>query len=267
MLLANLAKSPLILKLLTLTRSVPKPLSTSPIAVDQLLDCFVKGADNLYNKHANYDYLSYLFADLAKHEEGRRHFLTPRKEDGNIIPLSKITVFTEHASTIRRRGVANTIKNVCFSVPDHHVLLSPDSVDLLPYLLLPLMSSSTAGYSEAETDSLPEECQLLPPTKKREPQADILGTHLESLLLLTSTKQGRGELRAKGVYAVVRELHAEVEDEGAREGCDRFVQVLMREEESGNGGGGENGHGLENGEPRVQEVDDEDEDDQIVDVL
>ncbi|KAI7521631.1 hypothetical protein KC331_g19670, partial [Hortaea werneckii] len=45
MLLANMAKSDSITTLLTKKRDIPKPLSTSPIAIDQLLDCFVKGAD------------------------------------------------------------------------------------------------------------------------------------------------------------------------------------------------------------------------------
>lgn len=64
MLLANLAKSDSIFRLLTLKRSLPPAsLTTSPLAIDQLMDCFVK--EN-YNKHADYDYLAYLFADLAK---------------------------------------------------------------------------------------------------------------------------------------------------------------------------------------------------------
>ena len=71
MLLANLSKSSKITSLLTLKRDVPKDLSTSPIAIDQLLDCFVKGANGSYNTDADYDYLSYLFADLAKYEQGR----------------------------------------------------------------------------------------------------------------------------------------------------------------------------------------------------
>jgi len=53
-------------RLMKMTRDIPKPLSTSKHAVDQLMDCFVKGAAGAYNKDANYDYLSYLFADLAK---------------------------------------------------------------------------------------------------------------------------------------------------------------------------------------------------------
>lgn len=66
MLLANLAKDETILRLLKLKRAIPKPLSSSAFAIDQLMDCFVKGAEGSYNKHANYDYLSYFFADLAK---------------------------------------------------------------------------------------------------------------------------------------------------------------------------------------------------------
>lgn len=66
MLLANLAKADETLRLLTLERAVPKPLSTSAFAIDQLMDCFVKGAQGAYNKDADYDYLSYFFADLSK---------------------------------------------------------------------------------------------------------------------------------------------------------------------------------------------------------
>jgi hypothetical protein len=66
MLLANMAKSDDLKRILTLKRSIPKGLSTSAIAIDQLMDCFVKGAGGTYNKDANYDYLAYLFADVAK---------------------------------------------------------------------------------------------------------------------------------------------------------------------------------------------------------
>ena len=262
MLLANLSKSDTLTKLLTLECDVPKPLSTSPAAIDQLLDCFVKGAGGSYNKDANYDYLSYLFADLAKHEEGRKYFLTPRKEDQGVVPISKLIVFTEHKSTIRRRGVANTIKNICFAVDSHRQLLHADNeldggVGLLSYLLLPLMGNEE--YSEEDTDGMLDEVQLLPPDKEREKEADILTTHLESLLLLTTEKESRHRLRTVKVYPIVRELHLQVEDEGVREGCDRLVQVLMRGEE----GEGEAECGAH---PRVQEIE-EDEDEQIVDIL
>jgi hypothetical protein len=222
---------------------------------------------------------------MAKHEAGRKHFLTPRPESGIpsststtesneelVLPLSKLTVFTTHpTSPIRRRGVASTIKNLAFDIPSHHTLLlrpaDEGGVDLLPFLLLPLMGSEE--YDDEDTDALPEACQLLDPDKEREPQNDIIVIHLETLLLLTTTKEGRKELRGKGVYAVVRELHAKMEDEDVREGCDRLVQVLMRGEE------GDEGYdaptmpsgmmALKDGE-KVKEIE-VDEEEQIVDVL
>lgn len=66
MLLANMAKSDSIERILTLKRDVPLGLSTSKLAIDQLMDCFVKGAKKSWNPNADYDYLAYLFADLAK---------------------------------------------------------------------------------------------------------------------------------------------------------------------------------------------------------
>ena len=120
-------------------------------------------------------------------------------------------------------------------------------------------------------------------------------THLETLLLLTSTRDGRQEMRSRGVYFVVRELHLGVEDEGVREGCERLVQVLMRDEEGEgeekergeekrgmralgqrggiNGGGGERerDRGGEAGrmvtQADVEEDSDEDEDEKVVEIF
>jgi len=103
MLLANLAKYDNLKRILTVSRPSPKDLSSSPLVMDQLLDLFVKGADGTYNKQADFDYLAYLFADLAKHADGRQYFATKQEYDG-VIPLTKLTVFTEHKSDIRRYG-------------------------------------------------------------------------------------------------------------------------------------------------------------------
>ena len=66
MLLANLAKSDEIKSLLEAKRPAVAALSTSAQAMDQLMDCFLKGAEGKYNKNADFDYLSYFFADMAK---------------------------------------------------------------------------------------------------------------------------------------------------------------------------------------------------------
>ncbi|KAF2457867.1 DNA-binding protein-like protein HGH1 [Lineolata rhizophorae] len=261
MLLANLAKSDSIQRLLALDRgSAPPPsLSRSRNAMDQLLACFVRGADGRFNPAADYDYLAYLFADVAKFERGRAYLVTPRgagEEEEAVMPVTKLMVFTEHGSAVRRRGVASAMKNVAFAVGAHGRLVAGEAdggANLLPYLLLPLMGGE--DYTDDDVEGMLDEVQLLPPDKEREPDADIVKTHLETLLLLTTTREVREVLRRVRVYPIVRETHLRVEDEGVREGCDRIVQMIMRDEE---GEGSEMPKEVEEGE---------DEDEQIIDVL
>ncbi|KAL4868933.1 hypothetical protein BDV12DRAFT_168624 [Aspergillus spectabilis] len=228
MLFANLCKSEKIKRIFTLKRRSAEPVSSSLYAVDQLMDCFVKGAEGALNKHANYDYLSYLFADLSKLEEGRTYFTSRQDYDG-VVPVTKLTVFTEHTSTVRRRGVASTIKNVAFEIPFHPTLFSEDEANLLPYILLPIMGPEE--YTEEDTAKMLPDLQLLPPDKQRDSDNGIIVTHLETLLLLTTTREGRDKLREINVYSVIRECHLHVNDDDVQEACDRLVQVLMRDEE------------------------------------
>ncbi|PYH78688.1 DNA-binding protein HGH1 [Aspergillus uvarum CBS 121591] len=228
MLFANLAKSNKMERLLTLKRKAPEAVSKSPNAMDQLMDCFVKGAENGLNEHATFDYLSYLFADLSKTELGRAYF-TSRQEYDDVVPVTKLTVFTEHKSTIRRKGVASTIKNVAFDVPFHPTLLSEDEANILPYILLPI--TGPEEYAEEEALEMLPDLQLLPPDKQRDTDTSIIVTHIETLLLLTTTREGRDRMRAVQVYPIIRECHLHVNNEDVRDACDRLVQVLMRDEE------------------------------------
>ena len=66
MLLANLSKSPSIARLITTKRPIVPDLSPSPLAITQLLELYNRGANGGYNKSAHFDYLAYVFADLAK---------------------------------------------------------------------------------------------------------------------------------------------------------------------------------------------------------
>jgi hypothetical protein len=228
MLLANLSKADNITRIISLSRKAADDVSTSKNVLDQLMDCFVKGAEGTLNKHANYDYLAYFFADLSKTEEGRSYF-TKKQDYDSVVPITKLLVFTEHSSDIRRRGVASTIKNVSFDVQSHPMLFDEDGANILPYILLPIMGPEE--YPDDETSEMLPDLQLLPPDKKRDSDNQIILTHLETLLLLTTSREGRDKLRAVQVYAIIRECHLNVEDEEVREGCDRLVQVLMRGEE------------------------------------
>ncbi|KAL1879409.1 hypothetical protein VTK73DRAFT_6941 [Phialemonium thermophilum] len=228
MLLANLAKRDELKRVLDRRQHPPDGLGSDDLILNQLMDLFVKGADGSYNKHANYDYLAYFFADLAKHAEVRQYFVGRQKYD-DVIPLTKLKVFTEHKSDVRRKGVASTIKNVAFDVPSHPLFFAEDEINIMPYILLPIVGGEQ--YDEDETMDMLPDLQLLPPDKQRDPDNNIVQTHVETLTLLTTTREGRDLMRGIKVYPIIRETHLRVEDEGVREACERLVQVLMRDEE------------------------------------
>jgi len=78
-------------------------------------------------------------------------------------------------------------------------------MDILSYLLLPLAGPEEFDLEDQER--LPPALQFLPPTKTREPDYILRLTHVETLLLLCTTRWGRDFLRANGVYEIVRATH------------------------------------------------------------
>ncbi|KAH9909097.1 hypothetical protein F4778DRAFT_715315 [Xylariomycetidae sp. FL2044] len=261
MLLANLAKWDSFKRVLDLRRPPPPDLKSDDSIMNQLLDLFVKGAEGTYNKKADFDHLAYLFADLTKHAEIRHYFVTEQEYDG-VIPLNKIKVFTEHKSDVRRKGVASTIKNVTFDLPSHTKFLAEDEVNILPYVLLPIMGNEE--YDEDETLAMLPDLQLLPPDKQRDSDPHNIQTHVETLLLLSNSREGRDYMREIKVYPIIRETHLRVNHDGVKDACERLVQVLMRDEaEPSQSGRVEE---IEQDEPKKEDVDDDDEDDQIVEV-
>ena len=236
-LLSNMAKEDVITKIFDMERIIfdhekesnnGKSVFGSNKVMDCLVDCFVKGYDRKLNRYANFDYLAYFFADIARFKRGREYFIHRQDYDG-VVPLSKLLVFTEkYDSKTRREGVASTIKNSLFDSATHERLLKDEDINLLPYILLPIVDGKDSELDEEEMFNLPDELQLLPEDKKRDPIPAIICAHLESLLLLCTTKAGREYLRSKSVYPLIRELHKNVEDEDIGELCYRIVNMLMR---------------------------------------
>ncbi|KAI0972770.1 hypothetical protein F4678DRAFT_429329 [Xylaria arbuscula] len=260
MLLANLAKSDSFKSVVDKKQPPPKELKSDDLVINQLLDLFVKEAS--YNKHADFDHLSYLFADLTKHAEVRHHFVRRQDYDG-VVPITKLKVFTEHKSDIRRKGVASTIKNVAFDVPSHPLFVSENEVDILPYILLPITGNEE--YDLEESMAMLPDLQLLPPDKQRDSDPNIIQTHVETLLLLSTTREARERMREIKVYPIIRETHARVQNEGVQDACERLVQVLVRDEadEAAESRVEELGE-VQNGKHEIQEIDDDDDDDDEV---
>ncbi|OLL26115.1 Protein HGH1 [Neolecta irregularis DAH-3] len=206
MILANLSKAEKIELILEITWENIPSMSSSNRVIDQLMDCYVKGHDKSLNPFATFDFLGNLFGDLTRFEKGREYFCRKQEYDG-VFPISKIVVFTDHSRVIRRTGTASCIKNILFDINEHEILLD-----------------------ERDSDGMPEECQLLPPDKKRDQDDHIITLHLDSLLLLTSTVFGRDILRKRKVYPIIRELHSSSIDQSVKERVDRIVNLIMRDE-------------------------------------
>jgi predicted nucleic acid-binding Zn ribbon protein len=172
-------------------------------------------------------------------------------------PVARIMVFTEHPDLIRRGGVISCLKNIFFIKSAHKLLIAPPSVDsttsqhrdellagalratsrppssidILPYLLLPLCDGQELSKLDMEDqEMLPEECQLLDEGKRREKDSVLRLMLVESLLLLCTGLYGRQCLRERGVYIVVREAHLQEKDEKIAEGVLRLVNILKRDE-------------------------------------
>ncbi|CCD24504.1 Hgh1p NDAI_0D01900 [Naumovozyma dairenensis CBS 421] len=233
-LLSNLAKDDAIKNVFDIIATeenikvLNKDVFKSKRVIDCLMDCFVMGYDRKLNKFANFDYLAFFFADLSRFKIGRNYFVNEQEYD-HVVPISKLLVFTEkYDNKTRREGVASTIKNSLFDSEHHVELLSDENINLLPYILLPITSYKDSEIDEEDMFNLPDELQLLPEDKTRDPINSIICAHLESILLLCSTKSSREYLRSKSVYPLVRELHKSVEDEDIGELCYRIVNTLMR---------------------------------------
>ncbi|KAK3839890.1 MAG: hypothetical protein J3R72DRAFT_446924 [Linnemannia gamsii] len=227
MLLSNMCKNDSIAaKILALESKPVAGLTNGTTAVAQLADIFLKGTDKGYNPNCTYDFLASVFATLAMLPLGRSLLFT--KDDDNLSPLSKIVCFTEHSNLIRRGGCITAIKNASFAVDHHPALLDESDINVLPYILLPLCGPEEFDIDDME--GMPEDIQLLPPTKTREADAHLRETLLEGLILLTSTREGRDYLREKKTYPVIQKMHAAETVDEVQEMAERIVNMLMRDE-------------------------------------
>ena len=287
-LLSNMAKEDSVTKVFDIIRANDNYESLPPLdkdvfksnkVMDCLMDCFVKGSDRKLNKYSTFDFLAYFFADVSRFRRGRQYFIENQEYD-NIVPISKLLVFTEkYDSKTRREGVASTIKNSLFDTETHERILNDEDINLLPYILLPIASAKDSEIDEEYMFNLPDELQLLPENKMRDPVSAIICVHLESILLLSTTNVGREYLRSKSVYPLIRELHKNAEDdEDIVELCYRIVNMLMRGEpennqveemlvNNGESVEGEDEVDIENKKGHEAEEDDSDEDDAIIEVV
>ncbi|KAI9344259.1 hypothetical protein BDR26DRAFT_857492 [Obelidium mucronatum] len=221
-----------------------KPVRKTPY-LDNLLEVFVRpnsvkavkeGSDEetAHNPNATYNFLAGVFANISVIPSGAKA-LRSRSNVDNVIRLSKLLPFLNHEGgwdTIRRGGCMSAVKNCCFDVQDETTggLLLSAELNLVPYILLPLCGPN--DFDDEDIDNLPEDLQLLEPTKQREPIAHFRLILVETLLLLSAGRPGRLHLREMKVYYVVRALHGGEKDEEVIDRIERLVSHVMAEEDA-----------------------------------
>lgn len=197
------------------------------------LDTLIHQLNDILNVYVNLDfnktgsklhYLGAVFSNLSCSARIRK-WLT---EEHPYVPLIKILPFCNYEqSNIRRGGAIGTIRNLSFDNEYHDLLLNPD-LDILTYLLNPLMGNE--DYPDDEMDQLPISLQYLPKEKRREIDVDIRKMIIETLNKLCSKRNCREILRDNGVYYVLREYHKWEKDPKVLLACENVVDILIQKE-------------------------------------
>ncbi|XP_034442297.1 protein HGH1 homolog [Hippoglossus hippoglossus] len=196
------------------------PVLQEDVGLTKLVELFCTEG---FNKKANLHYLGPLLSNLTQLPEARNYIL-----DKDRCVFQRLLPFTQYrTSALRRGGVVGTLRNCCFD-HGHHVWLLSEAVDILPFLLLPL--AGPEELSEEDNEGLPVDLQYLPEDKKRDADPDIRKMLLETLLLLTATKDGRLTLKEKNVYPIMREYHKWEKDVHIAATVEKLIQVLIGDE-------------------------------------
>ncbi|XP_066531249.1 protein HGH1 homolog isoform X2 [Hoplias malabaricus] len=198
-------------------REVFQALQKQEISLAKMVEIFCTVG---FNKKASLHYLGPLLSNLTQLPETRQFIL-----DKERCVIQRLLPYTQYdASVTRRGGVVGTLRNCCFDYAHHEWLLS-DSVDILPFLLLPL--AGPEELSEEENEGLPVDLQYLPEDKTREEDPDIRKMLIETLLLLTATKRGRQIMKEKNVYPIMREFHKWEKEPQVISACEKLVQFRV----------------------------------------
>lgn len=203
--------------------SIELCLDTLLPRLNDLLNVFIN--INYNQTGSKLHYIAPIFSNLSCSPRVRKWFT----EENPFVPLIKLLPFCNYnESTIRRGGAIGTVRNISFDTQYHEFLLS-NELDLLTYLLPPIMGNEE--YVDDEMDKLPIALQYLPKEKQRDPDIDIRKMVIETLNKLCAKKHGREVLRENGVYYVLREYHKWEKDPALLLACENVVDILIQKED------------------------------------
>jgi len=221
-------------------KSTPPPLSTTPPAKD---DDDSSSSSSSSSSSDEWQYVASVTTNITQLQQGRDLL---RRRSTNLLP--QLLPSLRSPSVVRRRGVCSSIRNICFEKEDHWYLM--EELNLIPYLLYPLMNSSNTTVLTAEDSLLLGLDPLVTVRGEKEKvvegDVDVRRLLLETLLLFCSSRRGREGLRKREVYQVIRDLDQEYEtNDDNNMVIYKLVNFLMRDEE---GEGGESSSSSSSGD-------------------
>eukprot|EP00753_Platysulcus_tardus_P013897 PLAT3892.2.p1 GENE.PLAT3892.2~~PLAT3892.2.p1 ORF type:complete len:406 (+),score=177.50 PLAT3892.2:26-1219(+) len=128
----------------------------------------------------------------------------------------------------RRRGIAGMLRNCCFEVEAHPFLLSAE-INIIPELLVPL--AGPEEFDEDDREGMDVRLYIEGASKVREVDDLVRRRIVEALLLLTTTRPGREELRKAKAYPVIKIYHLDESEEDISDTLFKLVDMLLGEEE------------------------------------
>ncbi|CAK4451845.1 unnamed protein product [Aphanomyces euteiches] len=180
----------------------------------------------------DYQYVANILANITQLEEGRDFLLRLRPKGdipAEVQSLTHVLLPQVHSpNVIRRRGVVQALRNLCFDSDNHFFLY--DTLDIVSHLQRrlagpePLEADDKVGMSSAVL-------AVLGPKKKRETDVQVRKEVVECLILLSSSRNGRNVLRQKKVYPIVRNAHLVESNEEVSDQIYKLVDFLIRDEE------------------------------------
>lgn len=167
------------------------------------------GAGTAFTEGDDFEYAAPVLQNVTQDADARTIILHP--ERGILAPLLQQL---SSRSVIRRRGVAGAIRNCCLNEEraraGAHGLLKP-SLNFVERIVRPLVGPEP--FRPGERDIMPASWLSHGPAKRRDADPATRRALVETLVLLTSSKDGRAELRRLNVYPVLRNLHYWLEGE------------------------------------------------------
>ncbi|KAL3769893.1 hypothetical protein ACHAWU_007099 [Discostella pseudostelligera] len=197
-------------------------------------------SEGLVEYYDPYQHVAAVIMNITQLERGRDFLMKLSSSSENATTKStKAVTTTSHLQSLlpqltspnpaRRRGIAGTLKNCCFSQDSIWWLLNVVHID--KSLLMTL-----AGPEELTIDEkvgLDPDYWLLGPQKHREPDALVRLYVAEAILLLLSSggRRARETLRERRTYIIIKLADMVEEDEEVSERLFECVQYLRRDEE------------------------------------